>query len=216
MAVDRALLDTGVLVAFLHRDDADHEAAVEAIRARSGVLLTTEPVLTESMHLLGRTRGGTGACLEFFLRDGASSFPPPELRWPAAAPSSTNTGTCRPTSPTPRSSPWPRTPIAGRSSPSTAGTSPCTAGGTDSASRSGHDAARTLDRLNRAEEPTEEQGSIWREVEEPSSLDAALAFAAEEAIPPRGVGVGGLASLAGGDLDEAGLTDWIRSRIRRA
>lgn len=75
MAADRTLLDTGVLVAFLHRDDAAHERAVRAVRGVRGPLLTTEAVLTESMHLLGRTRGGTAACLEFFLRDGALLVP---------------------------------------------------------------------------------------------------------------------------------------------
>lgn len=75
MAADRALLDTGVLVAFLHRDDRDHRAAVDAVRRFRGTLLTTEAVLTESMHLLGRTAGGRAACLEFFLRDGALLAP---------------------------------------------------------------------------------------------------------------------------------------------
>lgn len=75
MATDRVLLDTGVLVAFLHRDDADHGPAVEAVRTVRGPILTTEAVLTESMHLLARTRGGPAACLDFFLRDGALLFP---------------------------------------------------------------------------------------------------------------------------------------------
>lgn len=75
MTADRALLDTGVLVAFLHRDDRAHDAAVETLRRFRGVLLTSEAVLTESMHLLGRTRGGPVACLEFFLRDGAFLVP---------------------------------------------------------------------------------------------------------------------------------------------
>lgn len=75
MPVDRSLLDTSVLVAFLHRDDAAHDAAVRTLRDIQGVLLTTEAVLTESMYLLGRTRGGPTACLEFFLRDGAYLVP---------------------------------------------------------------------------------------------------------------------------------------------
>jgi len=73
--VDRSLLDTSILVAFLHRDDAAHEDAVQALRDCRGVLLTTEAVLTESMYLLGRTRGGPSACLDFFLRDGAFLVP---------------------------------------------------------------------------------------------------------------------------------------------
>lgn len=75
MPGERALLDTGVLVAFLHRDDRAHEAAVQVLRDVSGPLLTTEAVLTESMHLLGRTRGGKTACLDFFLRGGALLAP---------------------------------------------------------------------------------------------------------------------------------------------
>ena len=75
MPADRALLDTGILVAFLHRDDQDHEAAVEALREYRGTLLTTEAVLTESMYLLGRTMGGEEACLDFFLRGGAALVP---------------------------------------------------------------------------------------------------------------------------------------------
>lgn len=75
MAADRALLDTGVLVAFLHRDDEAHERAVETLRSARVTLLTTEAILTESMYLLARTRGGMSACLEFFLRDGALLVP---------------------------------------------------------------------------------------------------------------------------------------------
>lgn len=75
MTAERALLDTGVLVAFLHRDDRAHEDAVRVLRDFRGVLITTEAVLTEAMHLLARTRGGPAACLEFFLRDGAHLAP---------------------------------------------------------------------------------------------------------------------------------------------
>lgn len=75
MAAERALLDTGVLVAFLRRDDAAHEASVAALRAFRGVLLSTEAVLTESVYLLGRVPGGAQACLEFFIRGGAVLVP---------------------------------------------------------------------------------------------------------------------------------------------
>ncbi|MDP2498242.1 MAG: PIN domain-containing protein [Candidatus Palauibacterales bacterium] len=75
MAAERALLDTSVLVAFLHADDQDHEVAVDAIRGFQGTLLATEAILTESMHLLGRTVGGPAACLTFFLRGGAMVVP---------------------------------------------------------------------------------------------------------------------------------------------
>lgn len=75
MGAERALLGTGVLVAFLHRDDADHERCVGALREFEGMLFTTEPVLTESMYLLTRARGGPEACLEFFIRGGAILVP---------------------------------------------------------------------------------------------------------------------------------------------
>jgi hypothetical protein len=72
---ERALLDTGVLVAYLHRDDQAHAKAVEALAAFRGTLLTTEPVLTESAYLMGRVPGGAEACLEFFIRGGAVLVP---------------------------------------------------------------------------------------------------------------------------------------------
>jgi len=75
VAAERALLDTSILVGFLHADDQDHEAAVGAVRGFRGTLLTTEAVLTESMYLLGRTVGGPDACLTFFLRGGAMLVP---------------------------------------------------------------------------------------------------------------------------------------------
>lgn len=75
MPADRALLDTGVLVAFLHGGDEAHDAAVHVLRTQQGVLLTTEAVLTEAMHLLSRTVGGERACLDFFLRGGAHLVP---------------------------------------------------------------------------------------------------------------------------------------------
>lgn len=75
MAAEHALLDTGVLVAFLHRDDAAHEACAAALREFRGTLLSTEAVLTESAYLLSRVRGGSEACLEFFIRGGAVLVP---------------------------------------------------------------------------------------------------------------------------------------------
>ncbi|MBI4616117.1 MAG: hypothetical protein HY720_21045 [Planctomycetes bacterium] len=67
--------DTGPLVALLSRDDAAHEGCRTAFEAFRGHLLTTEAVLTEAMHLLGRCRGGPAACLAFFERAGALLVP---------------------------------------------------------------------------------------------------------------------------------------------
>lgn len=75
MATERALLDTGALVAFLHRDDHAHAACVGALRDYRGALLTTEAVLTESVYLLSRVPGGPEACLEFIIRGGAVLVP---------------------------------------------------------------------------------------------------------------------------------------------
>ena len=71
----KALLDTGPLVALLSKRDDAHETCVEAFEAFRGHLFTTEPVMTEAMHLLGRQPGGPDACLEFFLRGGALIVP---------------------------------------------------------------------------------------------------------------------------------------------
>ena len=75
MAEDKLLLDTGALVAMLHRGDQDHEACADYFAHFRGVLLTTEPVLTESMFLLNRLAGGASSCLEFFIRGGAVLVP---------------------------------------------------------------------------------------------------------------------------------------------
>jgi uncharacterized protein len=69
------LLDTGPVVALLSRSDASHAACSVAFEDVRGKLLTTEAVLTEAMHLLGRRPDGARACLEFFLRSGAILVP---------------------------------------------------------------------------------------------------------------------------------------------
>jgi hypothetical protein len=68
-------LDTGPLVAILSRDDRDHQRCSEAFETFRGILLTTEAVLTEGMHLLRRVPGGQQDCLEFFARGGAILVP---------------------------------------------------------------------------------------------------------------------------------------------
>lgn len=69
------LLDTGPIVAMLHRDDDGHAGCVRAMAEFHGSLLTTEPVLTEAMYLLGTLPGGSDACLEFFMRGAAVLIP---------------------------------------------------------------------------------------------------------------------------------------------
>lgn len=73
--VRRALLDTSAVVALLHRGDDAHDAVKESFEVYPGHLLTTEAVVTESMHLLGRAHGGQEACLGFFIRGAATIVP---------------------------------------------------------------------------------------------------------------------------------------------
>lgn len=47
----RVLVDTGPIVAYLHRGDAWHEVAVRFSRGWRGELLTTWPVVTEAAYL---------------------------------------------------------------------------------------------------------------------------------------------------------------------
>lgn len=71
MTAARALLDTGALVAYLHRDDRHHERCLEAFRSFRGLFLSTEAVLEEAMYLLAGIPGSQQACLEIFIRGGA-------------------------------------------------------------------------------------------------------------------------------------------------
>lgn len=71
----RALLDTGPLVALLHAGDQDHARCQQIFQEFQGQLLTTEPVLTEAMHLLRNLRKGPRACIDFILHGGAVLVP---------------------------------------------------------------------------------------------------------------------------------------------
>jgi predicted nucleic acid-binding protein len=68
---DSWLLDTGPLVALLSERDSAHAACVEVFEDFAGHLITTEPVLTEAMHLVRRQPGAHGTCIDFFLEGGA-------------------------------------------------------------------------------------------------------------------------------------------------
>lgn len=70
------LLDTGGLVTLLDRSQRSHRAFVEFFDAWQGVVASSEAVLTEASHLLGRVPRGRSACLDFFLVGGATLVPP--------------------------------------------------------------------------------------------------------------------------------------------
>lgn len=70
------LLDTGALISLLDRDQVHHLRFLEVFEGWRGVVVSTEAVLTEATHLLGRTPAGRERCLDFFLSGGATLVPP--------------------------------------------------------------------------------------------------------------------------------------------
>jgi hypothetical protein len=69
------LLDTGALVSLLDRSQTHHAACRRAFEEWRGAVVSTEAVLTEATHLLGRVAGGPAACVRFFLSGGAVLVP---------------------------------------------------------------------------------------------------------------------------------------------
>ena len=69
------LLDTGALVSLLDRSQPRHAEFVAYFEAWTGPVASTEAVLTEATHLLGRFAGGATRCLAFFLRGGTVLVP---------------------------------------------------------------------------------------------------------------------------------------------
>ncbi len=69
------LLDTGALVSILDRTQTHHQKFVRFFEGWERPILSTEAVLTEATHLLGRIRQGRKACVEFFLDGGAVLVP---------------------------------------------------------------------------------------------------------------------------------------------
>ncbi len=69
------LLDTGGLVTLLDRSQRDHAAFVEFFERWQGAVVSTEAVLTEASHLLGRVPGGRRVCLDFVLAGGVTLIP---------------------------------------------------------------------------------------------------------------------------------------------
>ncbi|MFQ5740374.1 MAG: type II toxin-antitoxin system VapC family toxin [Acidobacteriota bacterium] len=69
------LLDTGGLVSLLDRGQHNHQSVLDYFQEWKGEVVSTEAVLAESTHLLGRVSHGRQACIEFFLRGGAVLVP---------------------------------------------------------------------------------------------------------------------------------------------
>jgi len=69
------ILDTGFFVALLDKSENNHDRCVTSFKTFKGALLTTEPVLTEAIYLLGPSIKGQKTCIEFILRGGAALVP---------------------------------------------------------------------------------------------------------------------------------------------
>ena len=69
------LLDTGAFVALLDRSEKNHERCVSFFQTFSGKIMTTEPVLTETLYLLGSSVKAQKTCIEFILKGGAILVP---------------------------------------------------------------------------------------------------------------------------------------------
>lgn len=73
------LLDTGALVSILDRGQSRHRECRDLFDRWRAPVVSTEAVLTEATHLLGRVHGGRQTCLDFFLR-GAATLVPASLK----------------------------------------------------------------------------------------------------------------------------------------
>jgi uncharacterized protein len=69
------LVDTGPLVAILDRDDPDHGRCAKAFRQVRPPLLTTWPVITESMYLVAFSRRAQDGLLEMIQRGAVAIAP---------------------------------------------------------------------------------------------------------------------------------------------
>jgi predicted nucleic acid-binding protein len=69
------LFDTGVFVALLDKSEKNHERCVAFLKEFKGELFTTEPVLTETLYLLGSSIKAQRSCIDFILKGGANLIP---------------------------------------------------------------------------------------------------------------------------------------------
>lgn len=66
------LLDTGAFVALLDRSEKNHEHCVEFFSTFLGQIFTTEPVLTETLYLLGSSPRAAKMCIDFVVSGGTT------------------------------------------------------------------------------------------------------------------------------------------------
>jgi len=71
----KILLDTGAFVALLDKSEGKHVHCTEFFKTFSGEIFTTEPVLTETLYLLGPSLKAEKACMNFILQGGATLVP---------------------------------------------------------------------------------------------------------------------------------------------
>jgi len=69
------LFDTGVFVALLDKSEKNHERCIAFLKDFKGKLFTTEPVLTETIYLLGPSIKAQRLCIDFILKGGATLIP---------------------------------------------------------------------------------------------------------------------------------------------
>jgi predicted nucleic acid-binding protein len=70
-----ALFDTGVFVALLDESERNHGRCVAFFKEFKGELFTTEPVLTETLYLLGPSIKAQRSCIDFILKGGVTLIP---------------------------------------------------------------------------------------------------------------------------------------------
>ncbi|MBI4844809.1 MAG: PIN domain-containing protein [Nitrospirae bacterium] len=71
----KILLDTGAFVALLDKSEGKHVHCAEFIKTFKGEIYATEPVLTETLYLLGPSIKAEKACLDFILQGGVTLVP---------------------------------------------------------------------------------------------------------------------------------------------
>ncbi len=69
------LLDTGAFVALLDKSEMNHLMCTEIFKEFNGTLITTEPVLTETVYLIGPSVRAQILCVDFIVKGGATLIP---------------------------------------------------------------------------------------------------------------------------------------------